>query len=201
MLINHLMLFCCSSEKQAQEMKSVWKWRKNEWQKVKAGRFEKKWCLFCCLFPLSTSLSPPEWLSLASAFSCAGNHISFFARWFRFNNASLNCHIKAERSKSFVWQRQVNKEIISSPNAPSCSTGKFLCFGFLLNEREGQTITWVRQGKYLPSFGSIFYCCFVHVLEHYLVHTPRGWTVKASSCAYNCCSHFHFCVCVVKDNI
>lgn len=37
--------------KDAQEMKRVWKWRENKWQKVEVGRSEKKQCLLCCHLP------------------------------------------------------------------------------------------------------------------------------------------------------
>lgn len=70
--------WCCFSAaegKHAQEMKSAWKWRKNERQKVEVGWFEKRGV---SPLLLSASLIHLSDCGLPVFFDCAEKHISFF---------------------------------------------------------------------------------------------------------------------------
>lgn len=88
---------------------------KNEWQKVKVGWFGKKECLFCCLLPLSLCFS--TWVIVACRCFrlCREAHL-FLSLLVSSQNAFLNHQIKAGTSKSFLWHRWLNNEIISAPN-------------------------------------------------------------------------------------
>ncbi len=154
MLINRLMLFCCSrGETCTRDEKCLKMNDKNEWQKVKVGWFGKKKCLFCYHLPFSHCLPTPEWLWLASVFDCAGKHISFFPCLFPSQNAFLNHYIKTWTSKSFCGMDEWTKklfldQIISPPSENFVSIlnslskkGKF----FISQAKSTDTVKWVRQ--------------------------------------------------------